>query len=114
MLQQKAHTDKIRVQAHVELFFYVMSASSYKKWYSLLDERSAWLWGIDLVLHKMGFHMGILDNIPMTHHIKGSAKPEGAPCPTEEMNHTLARFGGTRSSFNYVCLTVFNFVPLLS
>lgn len=83
----------IRDVNFIELFCYIMTPLSYKKWYSLLDDTVAWLWGIDTAIGCHGFKCALLDNIPMKHHIKGSAYNSSAPNPYDEYGRNRHRLG---------------------
>jgi hypothetical protein len=98
MLQQNTHKGHIRESAFVEFFCYLMPKLSYIRWYSLLDRRSAWLWGLDFALFYNGFRMGIYDDVPMEHciHSGGNYGPN-VPNPWEEFAYTVKRLGGNRN-----------------
>ena len=70
-----------------------MNSIAYTKYYSMLDSKSAWLWGIDVSLYKFGITTGIIDTMIATHHIHHkSYSKAGAPNATNELNYNLNRF----------------------
>jgi hypothetical protein len=91
MLQQ--NTGAIRISAFTEFFCYFMTPASYSKWWSLLDEKSAWLWGIDFALFHKGFRMGLDDTHTMRHYFGSTGTyPIGSPNPGIECAHNMRRF----------------------
>ena len=70
MLQDTVN-NKIRDVNFMELFFYLFTQKSFLKWFELLDEKCAWLWGIDQSLYFNKFKLFLLDPIPMKHYLKG-------------------------------------------
>jgi hypothetical protein len=92
MLQQTSNPGFIRETTFVEFFCYVMTPSSYAKWHAMMDERSAWLWGIDVGLYNNGFKLGIYDGVTIHHHIKGDSYTSNAPSPQVELRHNTLRF----------------------
>jgi hypothetical protein len=110
MLQQKTHVGCIRESAFVEFFCYMMTKQSYTRWYSLLDEKSAWLWGLDFSLFYKQFRMGIYDDIIIDHCIlSGGNYGSSTPNPWHELSYTTARHSGNRivSSMAYLSLMPF-------
>lgn len=83
----------IRTVAGMELFCYLLHKESYIRYVSVLDERSAWLWGIDLALDKLGFVCGILDCMTIQHWIKGESYRADLPNPIQERDWNCTRFG---------------------
>jgi len=82
----------IRCVNGLELFCYILNKESYIKYYSLLDEQSAWLWGIDLVLRHKGFKCGIVDCMTIHHYIKNESYRPDLPDPHKEMRDNFVRF----------------------
>lgn len=98
MLQKDTHKGHIRQTAFVEFFCYMMPVSAYCRWYSLLDQHSAWLWGLDFSLFYQLFRMGIYDDVPMEHCIlSGGNYGSNVPDPRKEFVYTVSRLRGSRS-----------------
>ncbi|NDB85092.1 MAG: hypothetical protein EB127_20680, partial [Alphaproteobacteria bacterium] len=91
MLQEINNADKIRQVTAIELFCYIMSSSAYEKYYTLLNEQSAWLWGIDYHVNNM-LSCYIINCVTMHHHIKGASYSPDKPCAYSEMNDNNERF----------------------
>jgi hypothetical protein len=86
--------DIIRRVKAIEFFCYIFSRRSYAKYHCLLDEETAWMWGIDFAMHKHGIEMGMLEGVTMLHHIKGeSYGAPGAPDAKAEFMRNIARLG---------------------
>ena len=97
----------IRISKFLELFCYVMTPNGYEKYHRLLNEKSVWLWGIDLVLHNYGIKTGIVDEMTMHHHIKGEAYKSG-PNPYKEADEVFSRLNKTEDPFSII-----DIVPLI-
>jgi hypothetical protein len=50
-----------------EFFCYLMTPAAYATYYTLLDENTRTLWGVDLLMHARGLRMGIHNNVEMVH-----------------------------------------------
>ena len=53
-----------------------MTPSVYAKYYTLLDENTRTLWGVDLLMHGRGLRMGIHNNVEMVHHYSRESTDE--------------------------------------
>jgi hypothetical protein len=84
----------LRVTTFCEFFCYLMSKASYTKYYAFLDERSKWLWGVDVVLYSNGMTMGILDLYAMRHTYLGGSNGSEARC---EAQHVCQKFKSSRN-----------------
>lgn len=89
MLEDK--NKKIRDVNFIELFFYFFNKKSFLKWLGLLNEKSAWLWGIDKSLFFNRFKLLLIDAIPMKHHLRGSALNPNLPNPHLEHFDSIRR-----------------------
>lgn len=96
MLQDKRHGFKgMRLSQFLEYFCYIMTPTGYRKWYSMMDQDSTWLWGIDLCMHLREIRMGLIDMYPMHHYyMRTGITPVEGPCPKLELNNTLLRLYG--------------------
>lgn len=90
---ESASTATIRRVYFIEFFCYIMTPTAYSKWYSLLNQQSVWMWGVDLAMHPHGITMGILDTVTMKHHFHQSSYNGNAPNPFLEMHINLHRIG---------------------
>jgi hypothetical protein len=97
MLQDSHNTAGIRMTTFMEYFCYLMTPTGYAKWYSMFDEHTAWLWGVDLCMNKRGILMGLLDATPMHHYFQGEAYSPTRPNPYHEMERVLKRYNGVHS-----------------
>lgn len=77
--------NKIRITPFLELFCYIMNKNGYEKWYNLLDEKSCWLWGIDLSLYHKNIKCGLMEGVTMHHYFKGGSYTKNLPSPQKEM-----------------------------
>lgn len=59
---------QIRDVDFLEFFCYLMTPAVYATYYTLLDENTRTLWGVDLLLHGLGLRLGIHNNVEMVHH----------------------------------------------
>jgi hypothetical protein len=84
----------LRVTTFCEFFCYLMTKESYTKYYAFLDERSKWLWGVDVVLYTNGMTMGILDSYAMRHTFLGGSNSSEARC---EAQHVCQKFKSSRN-----------------
>lgn len=69
-----------------------MSSHTYTQYYSLLDEMSSWLWGVDFALHKMGFKCGIIDKYTMKHYYIGASYSPYLPDANVKMAYNKEKF----------------------
>ena len=67
---------QIRDVDFLEFFCYLMTPSVYAKYYTLLDENTRTLWGVDLLMHGRGLRMGIHNNVEMVHHYSRESTDE--------------------------------------
>lgn len=57
-----------------ELFCYILPIKCYDKYYNLLDNDNPWMWGIDLILSKIGsLKIGLSNTIQMRHYFQANA-----------------------------------------
>lgn len=80
----------------IERFHYIMTADSYDCYVSLIDENMAWLWGVDLCLHPLGFTLAVFCGLEYIHHFKRK-KPttNNKHNPFREMEYVIKRFEST-------------------
>jgi hypothetical protein len=95
MLQRGAD---IRDTRYAELFCYLMKPTAYARYHALLNEKSKFLWGVDLALHLHGFRIGLVDFMGMHHHLyRASYSPDNASGNSDssydEWAATRARLG---------------------
>lgn len=88
----------LRITTFMEYFCYLMPVNGYKKWHSLFDSNTTWLWGIDLCMNQFNIKMGLIDILPMHHYYK-RAKGDYllGPCPKKERNSTIRRLANART-----------------
>lgn len=85
--------DGLRIVNFCEYFFYLMDIKSYEKYYGLFDDKTSWLWGLDLCLHKQGFKMGIFNDFKVKHFYISENYGEDLPNPLMEMYRNERKFG---------------------
>lgn len=93
MLENDNFKDKIRITNFCEYFFYLMDFNSYEKYWNLFDEKTYWLWGIDLCLDKQGFKMGIINDYKIKHYYISESYNKNLPNPHIEMYDKERKFG---------------------
>lgn len=93
--------NKIRDVNFIELFFYFFNKNSFLKWLGLLDDKSAWLWGIDQSLYFNKFKLLLIDSIPMKHYLRGAATNPNLPSPHLEQFNTIIRCTPFKNLKNY-------------
>lgn len=82
----------------IELFCYIFTKDSYLRYYNILNDESAFLWGIDYNLGILDFKCGIIQTMVAEHCISGVCyNKKGAPDAFIEMENNNFRFGSTCS-----------------
>lgn len=89
MLQRD--TGMMRITQCLEFFFYLMKPSSYRKWYTQLDENSCWLWGIDYAMYHYNIKPVLMDTMTIVHHIKGGSYSSNLPSAYTELENNRKR-----------------------
>lgn len=81
-----------------EFFCYLMTPAAYATYYTLLDENTRTLWGVDLLMHARGLRMGIHNNVEMVHRYtrQGTGGYE-LDAAEKEMSALLHKHAGTLS-----------------
>jgi hypothetical protein len=92
MLENNDYNNKLRIVNFCECFCYLMTQESYIKYYSLLDEKTYWLWGIDMILYNMGFKIGIYNEYKIIHHFKSESYHPYLPNPFNEMEEKYRKY----------------------
>ena len=93
MLERDEFKGKLRITNFCEYFFYVMDLKSYTRYYQLFDNKTYWLWGIDLCLDIKAFKMGILNDFKIKHHYISESYNKNLPNPHIEMKSKKLLFG---------------------
>ena len=87
----------------IELFCYTFTKESYIRYYNLLNDESAFLWGIDYNLGILDFKCGIMQPMVAEHCISGECYvKKDAPDAFKEMENNDIRFGSTYSTIYYI------------
>ena len=82
-----------RITNFAELMFYVMDSSRYSTYYEYLFYENPWMWGIDFLLHHMGFKLGIIDKMSIKHYFGGTGDyPSQLPSPFDGWNFLINKF----------------------
>jgi len=100
MLENDSFKGYLRITNFCEYFFYFMDVNSYNKYWSLFDENTYWLWGIDLCLDNQGFKMGILNDFKIKHYYISESYNSNLPSPYIEMYEKEKRFGKIEEKLN--------------
>lgn len=88
----------MRLTTFMEYFCYIMTAKGYRKWYTLFDRNTTWMWGIDLCMDQYHIRMGLIDCTPLHHYYKRDANQYTEhPCPKAEKKETLKRLTGSNN-----------------
>lgn len=90
----------LRIVNFCEYFFYLMDLKSYEKYYRLFDDKTYWLWGIDLCLDNQGFKMGILNDFKIKHFYISENYNKNLPNPYIEMYDKEKKFGKITNKIN--------------
>jgi hypothetical protein len=70
----------------LELFAYFMSANVFERYLRVLLPNSAWLWGLDFVLHNVSFRLIRMESVELKHYFKGNSYHKHLPDPHYEYN----------------------------
>jgi hypothetical protein len=100
MLENDEFKGKLRIVNFCECFFYLMNRESYIKYHKILDEKTYWLWGIDLCLDKLGFKMGLHNDYKIKHLYKGVSYSNNLPNPYVEMKDKESKYGKISDKIN--------------
>jgi hypothetical protein len=106
MLENDRFESDLRIVNFSEYFFYIMNIKSYTRYWSLFDEKTYWLWGIDLCLDKIGFKMGIFNNFKIKHFYISESYNSSLPNPHIEMYDKINKYGRVSEMKNYDTIKV--------
>ena len=65
--QNVTQLSPIRDVNFCEFFCYLMTPQVYARYYTLLDENTQTLWGVDLLMHSLGLSMAVHNHVEMEH-----------------------------------------------
>lgn len=102
MVENYEYKDSLRIVNFCEYFFYLMDIKSYNRYWNLFDDKTYWLWGIDLCLDKKGFRMGILNDYNIKHFYISESYNKNLPNPHIEMWDKEKKFGKIKEKIDYV------------
>lgn len=105
MLENVRYKNKILITDFVEFFCYLMKPISYNKFFTLLNEESKWLWGVDYMYYKMAkMKCGIINDYKIIHHYKQKSYNSNLPCPRVELKENLNKINNdsTQNILNIV------------
>ena len=74
---------------------------NYNKYWNIFDDKTYWLWGIDLCLDKQGFRMGILNDFKIKHFYISESYNKNLPNPYIEMYDKERKFEKIKEKINY-------------
>ncbi len=98
MLENVKYNNKILITDFVEFFCYLMNSKSYNKFFSLLNDQSKWLWGVDYMYYKMAkMKCGIINDYKIIHHYKQKSYNSNLPCPLIELRENLSKINNDSS-----------------
>jgi len=100
MLENDEYKDSLRIVNFCEYFFYLMDIKSYNKYWNIFDDKTYWLWGIDLCLDKQGLRMAILNDYKIKHFYISESYEKDLPNPYIEMYDKERKFGKIESEIN--------------
>jgi hypothetical protein len=93
MLENERFESALRIVNFCEYFLYIMNMESYTRYWSLFDEKTYWLWGIDFCLYKQGFKMGIVNDFKIKHYYISESYNSNLPNPHMEMYDKIHKYG---------------------
>lgn len=102
MLENEKFEGKLRIVNFCEYFLYIMSIESYTRYWNLFDEKTYWLWGIDLCLDKQGFKMGIINDFKIKHYYISESYNSSLPNPHIEMYDKINKYGRINEMKNLI------------
>jgi len=70
----------------LEFFAYFMSANVFERYLRILLPSSAWLWGLDYVLHCVSFRLIRMESVELKHYFKGNSYNKNLPDPHYEFD----------------------------
>ena len=100
MLNDDKYKNSLRIVNFCEYFFYLMDTDSYSKYWNLFDDKTYWLWGIDLCLDIQGFKMGIFNDFKIKHFYISESYNKNLPSPSIEMYNKGIKFGKIKEMIN--------------
>jgi hypothetical protein len=100
MLENSKYNGYLRITNFCEYFFYLMDFNSYNRYWNLFDDKTYWLWGIDLCLDIQGFKMGILNDYKVKHFYISEGYKKNLPNPYIEMYDKEKKFGKINNKIN--------------
>lgn len=106
MLENDLFRGYLRIVNFCEYFFYIMNIKSYNKYWNLFDEKTYWLWGIDLCLDKQEFKMGIFNDFKIKHYYISENYNKNLPNPHIEMYDKINKYGNVGEMKNYNLINV--------
>ena len=65
--QEAVELSPIRDVNFCEFFCYLMTPQVYARYYTLLDENTRTMWGVDLLMHSLGLRMAVHNHVEMEH-----------------------------------------------
>jgi hypothetical protein len=101
MLENNIYKESLRIVNFCEYFFYLMDFNSYNRYWNLFDDKTYWLWGIDLCLDKQGFKMGIFNDFKIKHFYISESYNKNLPNPYIEMYNKEKKFEKIKEKINY-------------
>ncbi len=87
----KENTHLLRVN-FIEFFCYFMNISNFLKYKKIFTDFTYWLWGLDLILHPIGFKIYRLEHLPIRHYLKNTNYNRNLPDPNIELNDIKSRY----------------------
>ena len=91
-------TAEMRDVDFCEFFCYLMTPAAYATYYTLLDENTRTLWGVDLLMHARGLRMGIHNSVEMVHrYTRQSTGGYELAAAEQEMSALLHKHADTLS-----------------
>jgi hypothetical protein len=100
MLENENNINELRIVNFCEYFFYLMDLKSFNNYYNIIDDKTYWMWGIDLCLYNNGFRMGIVNDIKIKHFYISESYHKNLPNPIIEMNDKVSKYGKISNMFD--------------
>jgi hypothetical protein len=102
MLEKDIFKGKLRIVNFCEYFLYLMNIKSYNNYFNLFDEKTYWLWGIDMCLYNQGFRMGIINDYKIKHYYISESYKKNLPNPYIEMYDKERKYGKINKMENLI------------
>jgi hypothetical protein len=99
MLEDEKYNSHVRVVNFLEYFFYLFKTdtvedmNTYKKFHTLFDSETKWMWGIDYAIYNvLNLKLGIVNDLKIKHCYIGSDEGRGTNQAMDEFNRNINKY----------------------